>query len=177
MTLVPYGYCHCQCGQKTNLAPQTETRAGLVRGEPLKFIKGHSGRKTDPAYVEDDRGYETCCWIWQRYKDRDGYGTVKRDGRCLHAYRYYWEQQNGPVPRDRELDHLCRQRDCVRPDHLEPVTNAENQRRGANAKITEAIAGMIRSSHELQVILARRYGVDPSLVSRIRSGQRWRAEP
>lgn len=47
------------------------------------------------------------------------------------AHRYSWEEANGPVPEGLELDHLCRTPACVRPDHLEPVTHLENQRRGS----------------------------------------------
>lgn len=81
-------------------------------------------------WIEEDRGYETPCWIWQRDWNDRGYGLVTgMDSRLAH--RAYWIKKNGPVPTGKELDHLCRVRPCVRPDHLEPVTHKENVVRGS----------------------------------------------
>ncbi|HEV2123202.1 MAG TPA: HNH endonuclease signature motif containing protein [Chloroflexota bacterium] len=52
----------------------------------------------------------------------------------LKAHRWAYEALVGPIPTGTELDHLCRNPACVRPDHLEPVTHAENIRRGYAAK-------------------------------------------
>lgn len=65
------------------------------------------------------------CWLWFG-KIHKGYGTFSMDGRKQQAHRLFWEFVNGPVPQGLELDHLCRVRHCVNPDHLEPVTHAEN---------------------------------------------------
>lgn len=70
------------------------------------------------------------CWEWMGSRDRQGYGriSVQRIGRLAHRVGY--EMLVGPVPSGLELDHLCRVRCCVNPQHLEPVTHAENVRRG-----------------------------------------------
>lgn len=73
----------------------------------------------------EDRGYETPCWIWQGEVDRNGYGRIKRDGVRVPTH---WIIKGDP-PAGLEVDHLCRQRACVRPEHLEYVTHAENNRR------------------------------------------------
>ena len=65
------------------------------------------------------------CWNWTGRQDDDGYGTFGAGG----AHRYSYELLVGPVPTGLELDHLCRVRSCVNPNHLEPVTHAENMRR------------------------------------------------
>lgn len=70
------------------------------------------------------------CWIWQATTDRHGYGTFYL-GRNKRAHRASFELHGRSVPSGLELDHLCRNRACVRVDHLEPVTRAENIRRGA----------------------------------------------
>lgn len=71
------------------------------------------------------------CWMWTGARDRRGYGTfVVSTGLRRSAYRWLYETLIGDVPEGKELDHLCRQPSCVRPDHLEPVTHLENVRRG-----------------------------------------------
>ena len=73
------------------------------------------------------------CWLWTDRPDPGGYGRIKmegRKGRLVQAHRFVYEMLVGPIPEGLQLDHLCRVRNCVRPDHLEPVTGAENQRRG-----------------------------------------------
>ena len=76
------------------------------------------------------------CMIWEGYKNIFGYGQFqvgsRRDKtrRKVLAHRWLYEQTAGPVPGGLELDHLCRNRDCVNPGHLQPVTHLENVRRG-----------------------------------------------
>jgi hypothetical protein len=70
------------------------------------------------------------CWLWTASKDRAGYGWFGKDGTATKAHRWAYESLVGPIPEDLVIDHLCRVRNCVRPDHLEPVTVAENTRRG-----------------------------------------------
>jgi hypothetical protein len=71
------------------------------------------------------------CWLWIGTRSIGGrYGAIKVGGRMRPAHRISWEMVNGPIPAGLELDHLCRITACVRPDHLEPVTHAENMRRG-----------------------------------------------
>lgn len=72
------------------------------------------------------------CWLWTGRLDGGGYGDFWHSGRYSKAHRYSYEVLVGPIPDGMQLDHLCRTRHCVRPDHLEPVTQAENIRRGVN---------------------------------------------
>ncbi len=76
---------------------------------------------------------ENGCWIWQGTKfQSSGYGRLKVGGREYVAHRFVYEALKGLVPAGRQLDHLCRVRACVNPDHLEPVTARENQKRGTS---------------------------------------------
>lgn len=65
---------------------------------------------------------------------KQGYTRITVKGVRWLAHRLEWEKINGPVPEGLELDHLCRNRWCVNPDHLEPVTHQENIRRGSQRK-------------------------------------------
>jgi hypothetical protein len=70
------------------------------------------------------------CWHWLASVTPDGYGHFRLNGRIAKAHRVAWEFLVGPIPAGLTLDHLCRNRSCVNPDHLEPVDRRENIRRG-----------------------------------------------
>ena len=76
------------------------------------------------------------CWLWLGGTVSNGYGKVgvrvnnKQHTRVAHLVIY--EHLVGKVPNGLELDHKCRTKLCVNPDHLEPVTHLENQRRGTS---------------------------------------------
>lgn len=74
------------------------------------------------------------CWFWTGFL-RGGYGRMKDEtGRLTEAHRVSYECFVGKIPEGLVLDHLCRNRDCVNPEHLEPVTTKENIRRGNTGK-------------------------------------------
>jgi hypothetical protein len=83
------------------------------------------------SYVTKTEG----CWEWKGAKDGDGYGHLGVAGSVVGAHRYAYELLVGPIPEGLHLDHLCRNRPCVNPDHLEPVTQAVNVGRANKARV------------------------------------------
>ena len=81
---------------------------------------------TDKIHPEPNTG----CWLWAGALNRDGYGIANRQYRTRMAHSISYEFVFGPIPEGLELDHLCRVRCCVNPDHLEAVTHLENCQRG-----------------------------------------------
>ncbi len=77
---------------------------------------------------------ETACWVWEGAPTKDGYGQAanrkKWEGKRKYAHRVSYECFVGPIPEGLEIDHLCRNRRCCNPSHLEPVTRSINNIRG-----------------------------------------------
>ena len=79
------------------------------------------------------------CWIWTASLNHAGYGWFWYDGRARLAHRVAYEALIGPIPAGLEPDHLCWTPACVNPHHLEPVTRAENAKRGNTGLIPGAL--------------------------------------
>jgi HNH endonuclease len=83
-------------------------------------------------YVE--RVTEGGCWIWIGSISPEGYARLHKGGSPKQGHRISYEIHKGEIPKGFDLDHLCRVRCCVNPDHLEPVTRKENLNRGIRWK-------------------------------------------
>lgn len=69
---------------------------------------------------------ESGCWVWMSGCDKDGYGRTWRDGKSRKAHREFWQSTNGPIPEGLVIDHICRVRSCVNPDHMRVVDAVTN---------------------------------------------------
>ncbi len=107
------------------------------------FDQREAGRETGPVFGDNrlpkrfwskahvaDNG----CWEWTGTKYTQGYGSFIVDGRRCPAHRVAYETLVGPIPEGLECDHLCRNRPCVNPAHIEPVTSSVNTLRGDHAQ-------------------------------------------
>jgi len=127
------------------------------------------------------------CWVWQKQKDKDGYGTMRLKGRSsVKAHRFAYSVFVGPLEPGKMVCHKCDTPSCVNPDHLFLGTALENKRdcvdknrhlrgeRHHKAKLSEADVLNIRNSDISGAELARRYGVTKENIYAIKSGKIWR---
>ena len=170
------GLCKCGCGRETKVSPRNDARRGYIKGQPLRFVCGHSSRCWQgPRFKVDPK---TGCWLWLGATNPGGYGLINVNGRCRLAHRWMFEERVGPIPRSKMLDHLCRNPACVNPEHLEVVSNAENTRRGNRPVLTIEQAAAVRlmrgeypdMSHRQ---LAEMFSVDHRTIGRILKEEAW----
>lgn len=187
---VPYGLCYCGCQQPTKIQTTFDKTKPYGVGEPRFFLKGHAGVKKatlaamvanriEERYRVDEKG----CWIWLREKQNEGYGfeSFVIDGKRIRilAHRYMYESVNGPIPEwATDLDHLCRVRICVNPEHLEPVIRSVNLQRGEVAKLNAEAVREIRKRWSRGGItkkaLSEEYGVCPRVIREVIKYEAWK---
>jgi HNH endonuclease len=170
---VPYGLCGCGCGNRTPIAKRNEYRRGHVRGEPIPVLHGHNRRARPPHFRVVRAGHDSPCYLWIHGKTGAGYAQTSfgRSTRLVHRLTY--EAANGTVPKGLELHHLCEHRDCIRPDHMAPLTHAGHARISSYAKLTMQAAHEIRLSTDTVADLVARHGVSSAAICEVRSGRKW----
>lgn len=99
------------------------------------------------------------CWLWDGSRDSKGYGQYRdpETNRNLRAHRVCYEFNVGPIPDGMELDHKCRNRACVNPDHLEPVSHHVNTLRGIGPSAVNAVKTHCPKGHK--------YGTDRTRIN------------
>lgn len=170
------GYCQCGCGVRTRIATRNKANRGHVKGFPIRYLVGHGSRLSPVEYLEKDTGYKSPCWLWQRSLRPNGYGQIPINGTPRYAHIVYFERKHGAVPRGKMLDHLCRIRKCVNPDHMEAVSNQANAQRGSRAKLSPDAVRMMRELKKQgasNVGLAKIFGVCASTAHYACSSQTW----
>lgn len=122
------------------------------------------------------------CWLWLSQRDGGGYPFMCVEGRgrtrkFKKAHRLSYEEFVGKIPAGLDLDHLCRNRACINPQHLEPVTRAVNVQRGLLAKRSpetiEQVRELARSGMKQREIM-QKFNLPQSTTSHIMRGETWR---
>lgn len=200
---IPYGYCHCGCGQKTNIAPKTNNKRGYIQGIPMDYLRGHRLRFSyEQAVIAfwakvAITANGDLCWEWKGAKSPLGYGHLKFLGHYENAYRIAWILPDYKIPNDMSVLHSCDNPTCVNPKHLfigtqldnmqdmtrkgrraygEKVSNANEK--NPNSKLTENQINKMRKRFRAGGItkaeLGRQYGITRGHVCKIISGRNWK---
>jgi len=153
------------------------------RGELHKFKKKDRGtlRERFMSKVAKPPGG---CWDWTGHTNYYGYGLIWDNGRAVRAHRVAFKLFNGALRSNQVVCHSCDNPKCVNPKHLFKGTRLENNRdcatkgrrpsgeRHWNSKLAEKDVAEIRASTEPQHVLAGRFGIHQSHISRLRTGTR-----
>lgn len=169
----PSGLCQCGCGQRTSLAQNSRPSRGDVKGKPVRYISGHGNRRYLPTdYIVDEK---TGCWVWPGAASTGGYAHLRINGGVEYVHRWSFRQHKGEIPDGYEIDHLCRNRLCMNPEHLEAVPPVTNVRRSSNTKLTpEQVLEIRELSKSLSAReIAAQFGVHRITVHDIIHGRTW----
>ena len=97
----------------------------------------------------------TGCWLWSGADKRNGYGQITISGKKLSVHRLAFTVLSGAIPAGLDLDHLCRVRCCVNPEHLEPVTRQTNLLRGQTYPARNAAKATCPKGHAYDRLVRR----------------------
>ena len=116
-----------------------------TRGRPTDYqslVQGRSITSAEERFWKkvDRSGGADACWPWRGGYASNGYGsfTPVKGLPPVRTHRFAYEMAKGPIPAGLVIDHLCRNKACVNPEHLEAVPQGENIRRGSGPRITRA---------------------------------------
>lgn len=189
---IPYGYCQCGCGEKTSLSNWTDKRIGTIKGQPYRYLNGHSTKVSIEKRFWRHVDKNNDCWEWTAHKIL-GYGIVGINrNKTKKAHRVSWELANGSIPQGLLVLHKCDNPGCVNPDHLFLGTQGDNMRdcskKGrirTNPQLGEKNHMAILNNKTVleirehaitmrQKAIAKMYGVSTMTINRVINHKLWR---
>ncbi len=114
------------------------------------------------------------CWEWTGAKAPNGYGMFWFNKRYDIAHRFSYKLFKGPIPDGLEMDHLCRNRGCINPDHLEAVTKSENQKRSAPYRHLKACRKGGHALTDRNIVINSKGGRSCRICANGGNRRRWR---
>lgn len=132
-----------------SLSPLHQSLVRLILTRNPSLEERWVRRLVEQIDIAIPRAWPDTCLIWMGRSNDAGYGQVKKARRHFYTHRLLYELVIGPIPDELVIDHLCRRPLCVNPLHLEPVTNAENIRRGNSAGAVVARTNRCLRGHEI----------------------------
>lgn len=137
------------------------------RADQLAGVLNWPSGRSDRFWAKAVTNPETGCMEWSGYRNDKGYGVVRVVPSIQLAHRVAWTIANGIIPAGLSLDHLCRNRSCINPAHLEPVTHAENIRRSPYpTSQTNKLKTHCQHGHEFTPDNTAMYGRPPARACR-----------
>lgn len=154
------------------------SRAAMPTYQPIPFL---STDQQSRFWSFVNRGLCTDCWPWLSAKTPDGYGIFVIQRRSYRAHRVSYAISNGGIDSTLTIDHLCRNRMCVNPSHLEQVTAMENILRSdspiaVNALATHCVRGHLFDADNTRIARGNRVCITCASDNWARHGARWTAK-
>lgn len=192
-------FCQCGCGKEAGYYLWNDNSRGAKKGEPRKFIRGHSNKVRYGTLLERFlNSFKMTdidkCWEWEGALDNYGYGAITRDGNQYRAHRLSYEFYKGPVVDRLFVCHTCDNRKCVNPHHLFLGTHRDNMKdaknkcrmrngnqkgyRNGNAKLCDSLVLGIRELRKNfnlpYLTIAKKFGVSKETIYFICAGKTWK---
>ena len=130
-------------------SPTVSSGASGIDGESRPLVPAVRTTPTDEEKFWSRVVVSENCWEWRGARNPNGYGNFYADHKRISAHRWAYEHFIGAIPNGLTLDHLCRNRACVNPHHLEAVTLRTNILRGTSPSAIHAVATHCVNGHPL----------------------------